>query len=833
MGILKTHVPSVGQISVDEIQITDLFDVDLSHYFSIDTDDTLNYTALKPKIGNLRIFDPDGAVDYKEFETDPASGSEILVTTCITDKSISKIDHNGTISGATATIDIIELDIDMAGLTIDDDGANAVSLLPIYINANLITPTNVGLSSFEGIWIVTPSTGEYNIETGVHIDAVKTDNDSNAICIDAGRQISGDITADRAFIGGTYSAWITQSVTNNSAGDFDISQPITSGCLHLGLSHNALTTVLTKTDPDTFSATALHIDIDALTNDANTKLDGAPRAIDIDYTFTETLGELRMAASDIVRISATIPNGLSSAGAFQFDMMEINADSVVLNDANITFNLVNLDASAITLTSFAEFHVMDIEIPALTGTSAGIYISEAGERTVSLITSEASLLLAGNTIETSNWFEIKPDTCTINAGNTITFQKIDLDNVTINDGATTPYIYGIHMDLSTMTETEVDGTVLIGQYIQTPTTRDNYTISYGLSIADAMANPAFSCAIDVAGSAVGKRYGIYMSGDDSTVARDWIHIEPFTSTISDDLVFNYIFIDTDKLIINDGANTPEMTGFFCDFTGMGLTEVDGTILRGGFIDMSDCVGFDIADGFTLHMPDTGRNVAINASIKGTASGRIEEGAYSFCDHFWGREALTVWETRVTTGAVGGAPTSTDLNGVYELLTGNVATNEESLDWNDIFTFQNTIRPTMEVRVNLAQVDNDTNVFIGLVNTNIAADFSENLGVGNEDLIGFQMSHSVYTDTNWQLHCQKDGVSTSDAGAAAGASTWVTLRFEFMTDTSVEWFIDGTSQGTVATNVPTDALQPIIYIMTDAGAAKSMDIDYVKLWQDRS
>lgn len=239
------------------------------------------------------------------------------------------------------------------------------------------------------------------------------------------------------------------------------------------------------------------------------------------------------------------------------------------------------------------------------------------------------------------------------------------------------------------------------------------------------------------------------------------------------------------------------------------------------------------NGIVIEMPSSTRTPAVDAgNEKGAGGGRHEYGSYYFEDHFWGREALVIWTTRVTTGTFPDTPAS-DLNGQVRLTTGATGTDEESVDWDDVLECDNTLRPTLEVRVNLAQVDDDTNIFIGLVNTNIGTDFSKDLGVGNEDLIGFQMSHTIYTSTNWNLHCQLDGVSTSDAGAAAAASTDVVLRFEFTSDTAVEWFINGTSQGTIDANIPTDALQPVIYIMTDAAAAKSIDVDYIKIWQDKT
>jgi len=233
----------------------------------------------------------------------------------------------------------------------------------------------------------------------------------------------------------------------------------------------------------------------------------------------------------------------------------------------------------------------------------------------------------------------------------------------------------------------------------------------------------------------------------------------------------------------------------------------------------------------------GRSPSIDANIRGTISGRIEQGAYYYEDDFDNRAAKPEWTARVSTGGTGGVPTAGDLNGVNEIITAGVITNEESLDWNDIFTFQNTLRPTFEVRVYLEDVGNDSNYAFGLVNTNIGngqAGLALNQGgAANQDFVIIELSHTTHGDALWHLSCQLDGVSTVDDGAAAVATTWTVLRFEFVSDTEVEWFIDNVSQGTIDTNVPTDPLQPLLFVLTDAGATRYVDVDYVKIWQDRA
>lgn len=212
----------------------------------------------------------------------------------------------------------------------------------------------------------------------------------------------------------------------------------------------------------------------------------------------------------------------------------------------------------------------------------------------------------------------------------------------------------------------------------------------------------------------------------------------------------------------------------------------------------------------------------------------QRGSAVFVDNFWGRAKKAQWTTRVTTGAVGGAPSAPDLNGVLELLTAGGGTDEESLDWNDLFCFDNTLRPAFECRIYIPALSNNINIFVGLVDTatgNAMAELAVDVAANSFMIMG--LSHTIWTDTLWHLH-SADGSGTSDvdAGAQAVATTWTILRFEYITDTSVEWFIDGVSQGIIDTNVATANMQPLLFVLSDAGAL-GIDIDYVKIWQDEA
>lgn len=91
------------------------------------------------------------------------------------------------------------------------------------------------------------------------------------------------------------------------------------------------------------------------------------------------------------------------------------------------------------------------------------------------------------------------------------------------------------------------------------------------------------------------------------------------------------------------------------------------------------------------------------------------------------------------------------------------------------------------------------------------------------------------DTNWQLFSAASGVTTKlDSGVAFATGVWVNLKFEVNPDkTSIEGFVNGTSFGTITTNIPSVVISPSF--KTDAltaggGTATPFQVDYMLLKQ---
>jgi len=174
-----------------------------------------------------------------------------------------------------------------------------------------------------------------------------------------------------------------------------------------------------------------------------------------------------------------------------------------------------------------------------------------------------------------------------------------------------------------------------------------------------------------------------------------------------------------------------------------------------------------------------------------------------------------WATRTSTGSGAAQARS---NGWYRLTTGGTDNNEESRDFNDVVGLASTLRPSIEVRLDLEL----------LTTIRVAVGFME--AGGSDDFINVVYDTDV--DTNWNANVSTAGTPSTDAGAA-GTLNETTIKIEFAdSDTIVQWYINGVNQGAISTNVPTAALQPYLEVVTRETGVHYVDFDYVKVWQDR-
>jgi hypothetical protein len=291
-------------------------------------------------------------------------------------------------SVGTGNLNMILLDADgfVPGATV----ANATTFSPVMVDLSA-SSANDAQMTINGIRILMP-TGLHT--TAAAVQAINIDADTtvaNATSnIVTTRDVNGTVAGAVAI---TNYANIFGQASAHSGGDFIVTQTAnTAGVVQINLDH---TVTVDTAAPDVFSSTGLDINVTATANSASADLDVAAKGLSLTYTLTETAGTLRMADSDAAIIDVNIPNGLSSAGAFSFDCLEVNADGVTVNDANLTFSILKLDASAATHTASANSYGAWVSTPA--GFTGAIFTTD-GTQTVTLSDGTNALTAVGASV---------------------------------------------------------------------------------------------------------------------------------------------------------------------------------------------------------------------------------------------------------------------------------------------------------------------------------------------------------------------------------------------------------------------------------------------------
>lgn len=89
-----------------------------------------------------------------------------------------------------------------------------------------------------------------------------------------------------------------------------------------------------------------------------------------------------------------------------------------------------------------------------------------------------------------------------------------------------------------------------------------------------------------------------------------------------------------------------------------------------------------------------------------------------------------------------------------------------------------------------------------------------------------------TGSNWYVQSASGGsVTTTNTGVAADTS-----YHEFKiscTSTELTFFLDGTLVATVTTNIPTNLLQPYVFVVSKTGTTRDVFLDYIEAYGERA
>ena len=194
--------------------------------------------------------------------------------------------------------------------------------------------------------------------------------------------------------------------------------------------------------------------------------------------------------------------------------------------------------------------------------------------------------------------------------------------------------------------------------------------------------------------------------------------------------------------------------------------------------------------------------------------------YHFGEHFLGDSLRDLW-TVSTPGGSSGVIDAQD-GGIIRLTTGATSANTGTLSWNNVRSLHVDKKVTIEIRMKLAQT-NAMFFYMGL-----RFDFSNMIVFWYETALGH---------TKWYS-------TTRDGGAGALFESGITVdtdyhifRIECFPSGEVHFYIDDveTANSPLTANIPDDAgdyLQPFISFRTQEDVAKSVDIDYVVIRQNR-
>jgi len=528
MTLYGSLSPDLRQETQESIRILDMVDLDLSHYFDINVDEDATYTLFSPKIGDIRMQDPDdsGNTDYIQFTMDVAAGAILHNTSMITDGNVHRILASGTFNGTAATRSVNYLELDLDGITVNDAAANAVTLKGMNVDFNGLTATAVGLSSIYGLSVELPTI----MSTWAGGYGVRVAENTN------------DMVAE---------------LVNHSG----------YGLYLYGDTSNSGRTWMNVT-PSTQTITA----------DVNNKY------------------------LNISMANLTINDGANTPEFYGIDA-NMTAGTQTAVDGTILYG--------------ARFLMPDISAY---GSGAGLQITENTTDSIVEIVNKANnaIKIYGANVEARDWFLIQPSASTIIASNTINYGLISNANITINDGANTPTIRGLYLDLDGETQTAVDGTTFNGLQIDVKN-----LVGYSAAAALQVNENTNDTVVEI----VNKAYNaLKIVGDKVDVSRNWVVVQPSTSTINSTVSHNFITVDLDNLVIDDGATTPTIRGFYGYFDEPTSTGVDGTTFLGMDLVMPRSGAYLLERGLQIVADKTTANNAntifASRDINGTVAGAV-------------------------------------------------------------------------------------------------------------------------------------------------------------------------------------------------------------------
>lgn len=187
--------------------------------------------------------------------------------------------------------------------------------------------------------------------------------------------------------------------------------------------------------------------------------------------------------------------------------------------------------------------------------------------------------------------------------------------------------------------------------------------------------------------------------------------------------------------------------------------------------------------------------------------------------FWSGNSGTISYTNTTRPGVARFATSTTTNGYAGFYTGAI---NNPASWINLPNGTSYFKAS--ININTLSTAGERYAFrIGLAN-GMLGDFTS----------GVYLEYDESASANWRIKSANFGTRTTTTSGTAVATGWQTVELLVNSGgTSVEFWVDGVSLGTIPTNIPGagNGLGPAMIVQKSAGTtSRYIDVDYVKAWQ---
>lgn len=171
-------------------------------------------------------------------------------------------------------------------------------------------------------------------------------------------------------------------------------------------------------------------------------------------------------------------------------------------------------------------------------------------------------------------------------------------------------------------------------------------------------------------------------------------------------------------------------------------------------------------------------------------------------------------------------TVTDHPGILRNTTGATSGNNSRVHLNNTATGSSVMANQVADFMWIVSVPTITSI---IVKVGICQDASDGAaGTYGTNAVWFEFSSAA--NANWRAFTRSGSTSSTalNTTVAVTAGNWYVLRAVRNGTSNWEFFVNGVSRGTIATNLPTTAVNVACTVQTATGSARSVDIDYFRM-----